>query len=406
MPRLPSRSRHGAVPTPAVPMTAARAALLAIAALAAPATARAFDPLALEPETVVQTEPNPSRGLRAELWSQHFDWRDRPPDASGRQQRVLLDLRREWRLNEHVRVGLSNRAERVFVPGRDQTRNALRELYAGIDAPHGGYLDIGRINWRNGVGSGFNPTDYLREGTVIEQGSQDPRALRENRLGTVMLRAQRIGAAGSVQLALIPSLASHTGSSPTAPGWSRSNPRRAALLKLSPTLDERTTIDVLGYARAGDRPRFGANLTHLWNHSLVLHAEASTGRRVADAPHPGAAPGVSRSGPDWVFGATWASPAGPVISTELQRDAAVDARALFVRVAWDRPLGLPETDIAAFVRHDLKDRGRLWQIDLAWHLDPRHSLKLLVGGHAGPRDSAHGAIPLRRHATLAWQRHF
>jgi len=57
------------------------------------------------------------------------------------------------------------------------------------------YLEAGRINLRNGAALGFNPTDFLKTRTLVGQASLDPSAARQNRLGTAMVRGQKIWAA-------------------------------------------------------------------------------------------------------------------------------------------------------------------------------------------------------------------
>ncbi|ANQ83151.1 hypothetical protein dqs_0068 [Azoarcus olearius] len=370
---------------------------LLLGAAGAPAAA-AFDPLALQPETPADdtaTAPPPwhgsGPGLRLELAREQ---QDRAGGGSQGYSSVVLDFRGEWRTGAGLRLALSDRYERRIGGDAARNRNALREAYASLAAAPGWYVDFGRINWRNGVGSGYNPTDYLKRGADIEQGSLDPRAQRENRLGTVMLRQQWVGAAGSAQLALIPALADGPESSLTAPGWSRTNRERAALLKLAPTVDERTSLDLLAYTRAGDAPQVGANLTRLLGDAWVLHAEFSRGRRAA-------APGAPlRQADDSAIGLAWTTPPGAVLTLEHQHDGGARQRALFARLAWDDAFGLAGVDVSAFVRRTLDSRARRWQIELGWAAGDRDDLRLRWAGSDGTTDPA---TPTPRHSlNLAW----
>ncbi|MDO4682357.1 MAG: hypothetical protein Q4B17_06150 [Lautropia sp.] len=388
--------------------------LLGIGLAAPPVTAQDLDPLALQADDTATGQAEDPLGLRVELSQQ---WLERlPPPASAphgvagalpaQQQRLVLDFRREWQLDGTTRVGLSNHAEHLWSSARTETRNALREAYVSHQWGKGWFTDVGRINWRNGVGTGFNPTDFLRDGASIEQATQDPRALRENRLGTVMLRQQWLGETGSIQAALIPSIP-HGNDSPRAFGWRRTNARDALLLKVTPILNERTTFDALAYWRQGDAPRWGANLTYLATDAWVLHAEIACTRRstlpTALRPPSWRTGDDQRRGLDHALGATWASTSGPVWTIELQRDARQQTRAAFVRMAWEKPFDLPNTQFAAFLRQDLDHARRWWQMDLAWNLNDGHSLSVLLGGTAGSFPMLAHTGAARRQALLAWR---
>ena len=70
--------------------------------------------------------------------------------------------------------------------------------------PEGGssIFDFGRINVRGGPGYGYNPTDFFRDGSLRVITSADPFALRQNRMGSVMLRAQPPSMSGKSTLQL------------------------------------------------------------------------------------------------------------------------------------------------------------------------------------------------------------
>ncbi|HEU0203131.1 MAG TPA: hypothetical protein VFR86_22195, partial [Burkholderiaceae bacterium] len=344
-------------------------------------------------------------------------------------------FRHEWSSGPW-KLGLSDRLEYLRTSGADETRNALREAYASR-AFGNAFADAGRINWRNGVASGFNPTDYLRRGAVIEQGTQNPQALRENRLGAVMLRGQALADAGSVQVAWIPDFAHDNPSSSTlAAGWDRTNASRAALVKITPQLGQRFTADVLAYSRAGARPQFGANLTLLAADAWVVYTEASGGQSAA---LPG--PGETRPEPAWhnalAAGATWTTPPGIVATLEYQysgdaltrahwdawqqtigtpQERALGAlrtersrtqdplvqRAWFARLAWDNAFGSRDLALAGFMRVSAFDRSRLWQVDATWHLSAHQSVRLIGGGFSGAPDSEYGSTAVRGYGSVSW----
>ena len=73
-----------------------------------------------------------------------------------------------------------------------------------------GYLEAGRINLKNGTALGYNPTDFFKTRTMVDIASIDPSALKEDRLGTVMIEGQRIWDYGSLTLAFAPRLQTET----------------------------------------------------------------------------------------------------------------------------------------------------------------------------------------------------
>ncbi|WP_028312400.1 hypothetical protein [Derxia gummosa] len=231
-------------------------------------------------------------GLRIEAGQQRLSWRDAAARTGTATPvfawREALDYRREWDAGRW-RFAFSDRLEAAQFAGDDrpdETRNALREAWASLDAGNGLFLDAGRVNQRQGLGQGWNPSDFLRPYSVVTRTSQDPASLRENRLGTAMLRAQWLGSAGSAQLALIPRLSARDtlATADLAPGFERTNRRAAAQLRLAPVLDERTTFDAVAQAREGGAPQVGANLSRLAGDSVIVWLEWSGANRPRSAP--------------------------------------------------------------------------------------------------------------------------
>lgn len=420
------------------------AAGLAGACLAATAGAQAVDPLALVPQAQDDAAAPEPWGVRLELARDQFDRHAAAADGAAWVDRLVLDARHVWALNADWKFGWSDRVEQVHAPGGDTTRNALREVYASRAFGSAGFVDAGRIQWRNGVAYGYNPTDFLKRGALVAQTTQNPQALRENRLGTVMLRGQMLSALGSVQAALIPDLGSGPSTSATAPAWDRTNGARAVLVKVAPALGERTSVDVLGHARAGQRPRLGVNLTHLAGDAWVAHAEWAGGSAMP-LTGPDEAPPAARWTQSLVAGLSWTTPSGLVLTLErfhagdaltparwrAWQDALVTPRAAylgpqlgalssaraadqepltrdawFARAAWDDAFGVRHVDLAAFARINANDRSRLWQAEVRWHLSDRHSLAAMLGGYAGDARSEYGSLTLRRYAQITGSLHF
>ncbi len=64
----------------------------------------------------------------------------------------------------------------------------LKELYSRIDFASDHFLEIGRINIREGVARGYNATDYFK-GAGLVFDSLIPSERRENRLGTLLVQS-------------------------------------------------------------------------------------------------------------------------------------------------------------------------------------------------------------------------
>ena len=113
------------------------------------------------------------------------------------QERVFLDVRKVWRIDERLNVSLSDRfnlraQNDISLPDHENVINDFREGFLSWQPHDGIYLDLGRINLRSGAALGFNPTDFFKSRAVVEPLSADPSVLREDRLGTLMLETQYI----------------------------------------------------------------------------------------------------------------------------------------------------------------------------------------------------------------------
>ena len=174
--------------------------------------------------------------------------------------------------------------------------------------------------------------------------------------------------------------------------------------------------------------------------ALLAHTEWSGGQAT---PLPG--PSEAAPAAAWrnalAAGVTWTTPLGIIataeyqysgdaltrerwaawrqtIGTPLERDlgrlrnersralAPLVQRAWFMRLGWDNAVGNRDLDLAAFVRVNAFDRSRLWQVDAAWHLTQRQSLRLIVGGFGGDPRSESGSTVVRGYGSLNWMMFF
>lgn len=371
----------------------------------------------------------PALGIKASIGLDALDRRRAVDGGADAGLRSVLDLRREWHLGSDWSATVSGRIEGSGDGNGSTVRSAFREGYVAKRMGDSLFVDVGRINLRSGVASGFNPTDWLREASALPQTTQNPVSLRENRLGTVMLRLQAIENWGAVQVAVVPHLADkEEGASPEGWAWERTNDDKALHVRVAPQLHEALSLDLLAYARENRPPQWGLNLSSVLHSALIAHAELATGLREGLAA-PGVAPSTQMH-QRIAAGVNWTTPQGAVLTVE--RHSATDALNPQDWEAWrlatDRPTlrslaqlrtqrsdlqeplvrdawffratvsGLSEranVDLGAFVRLNAYDHSALWQVDGAWHVRPRVSVYASLGGFAGSSSSEFGTNPTR-----------
>lgn len=387
-----------------------------------------------------------------------------PPSLASRwQNRASLDASLSWRPANPLVLTLSGRLnlfaqDGVSFVSPDTIRANLREAYATWQPISGFSVEAGRINVREGVALGFNPTDFFKTRTLVDQSSLDPSIVRQNRLGTVMVRAQGIRAGVSVSAAVAPKLAS-------PPPLTESNPigidphlgamngawRAEAVLgfevaDLSPQL--------LGYLEEG-RSKIGLDVSRPIGGAVVAYAEWAGGpekslaARAADSGKntgtlPQNAPivppdsGATSFRNDVAAGFSWAIAATLTLNAEYHFHQGGFARAdwsygfshpadarqlwyvrgyandqqepmsrhqLFARVAWPRFLSRDfEVDGFAFV--GLIDGSVLSQLSFSDYLSKDWTLAAFISGNFGAPRSERGSFPQAATLTLQITRYF
>ena len=108
---------------------------------------------------------------------------------------------------------------------------------------------------------GYNPTDYFRAGALRSVVSLDPASLRENRLGSAMLRGQQLWTGGSLTALYSPKLADQPSSATFSPDFGATNRRARWLMALSQKLADTLNPQWLLSGGAGQSPQLGMNLT-------------------------------------------------------------------------------------------------------------------------------------------------
>jgi len=271
--------------------------------LAAPALADENKDLELIPESVRQAPPAPeteaaTKDLRQTLYLEDAFTLTMlrspllvpfpPPAPPNWEQRHFFDARKEWTLAPDLTATLSDRfnfqvADEQPFPTHENIRNDFREGYLSWQAAPGSYLDLGRVNLKNGVAAGFNPTDFFKTRAVVDTLSLDPAVLREDRLGTYLLGGQHLGQGYALSLAYAPKLydPSRIYTSTTLPSFNpmldRTNAHDRVLLKGTADLAEGVTPELLVY-REGSQTTFGANYAQGVGQSIILYAEWAGGQ--------------------------------------------------------------------------------------------------------------------------------
>jgi hypothetical protein len=395
-----------------------------------------------------------------------------PPPPYDWQARLFLDWREEWELGHGVRLNLSDRLNLRFendidFPSQQNLLNEPRELYLSAEPAARSYLDLGRINLKSGVALGYNPTDYFKTRAVVEPLSLDPTVLRENRLGTLMVRAQHVWELGSLTAAFAPAVTepvpiyTHLDLPSFDPMLGLTNAESRLLLKGSVDLASNFSPELLLY-RGGSDTRVGFNLAENVSQRMTAYLEWSGGRQgtlVAEALSfgretgtlPPGAPDVVPTDPRQSFmnqlalglsyatetrvtfnleylynqpgftAADWnrwfalgeAGAHDPAIAAELWyiRDYALDQQqpvsrhSLFLRADWVDAF-VPKLELAGFVNTDLHDGSSLLQLSADYTLSDTWTVGALTVATLGPRRSDFGSLPQAASVQLRVARYF
>ncbi len=350
--------------------------------------------------------------------------------------RISLDLSHSAAWGNGLRSVVSDRLDQMRPVSGDAPEmvNSLREAYASWQSGDGDTLvEAGRINLRFGPGFGYNPTDFFRDGSLRTLTTVDPVALRENRMGSVMLRAQAIRAGSSFSLAYSPKLAERPSRGGLGLDLGSTNSRArllaAAAGPISPSLSGR----LLAYRDDGAYGALGANLSALVSDAAVMHLEWSGSSEPdllarAQAGPTAKALGASALRNRLVLGGTYTTLSKWSLTAEYQYNgfglgqsawAALGATPLAQRAylqealrrqelaprqayllhAARKGLLLKSLDLGAYLRINPGDGSRLGWIELRQHWSSA-DLSLQLQDNRGRPASEFGLLPERRSVQL------
>ena len=341
--------------------------------------------------------------------------------------RLSLDVYYDALLAPGWRLVFADRLDQNYRSGKagNNTVNTLREAYVSWH-PAGSYIaDIGRINARYGVAYGYNPTDFFRSGALRSVTSIDPNSLRENRLGTGMLRGQMLLDGASITAIYAPKLERTPSDAPFSADFGSTNNRDRWMISGSKQFSENFNPQFLLFGGTGQSIQAGANLSALLNQATVGYVEWSGGssrslyeqaigingattfrQRVATGLTYTSARKLSLTTEFEYNGAglgknEWAALAVSAPANYLQyRGQAQDQlemptrSALFFYATWQDAL-VNHLDLKAMVRLNLADRSRLNWVEARYHFT-KLDLSLQVQHNGGNAFSEYGALPQRQ----------
>jgi hypothetical protein len=307
--------------------------------------------------------------------------------------------------------------------------NTLKEAYLSWQESPDRLLDLGRINVRDGVAMGYNPTDYFRIDAVRSIVSINPASLRENRLGSAMLRVQQLWDGGSLTALASPELQEQPSSAPFSADFGATNSRNRWLVGLSERLGADFDPQLLLFGSEHQPVQAGVNLTHLVGSATVVFAEWSGGRSATLAQQ---ADGVSEPTAflsRLATGFTYTAPFNLAVTVEYERNEAApdrdewtalelaglpqltrvvqfisqsqdlpDRQALFALAVWTDAV-VRHLDLSAFTRIDLKDESHLSWAEARYHWS-RLDLALQWQFAGGSPETLYGAYSPRELGQL------
>ena len=355
--------------------------------------------------------------------------------------RLSFDLRYDGTLAPGLRAVFAdhydaNRGDGfpTALPGT-QDVNTLKEAYLSWQPAADRVLDAGRINVRNGVATGYNPTDFFKTNAIRAVDSLDPASLRENRLGTGMLRGQALWDSGSVTAIYAPRLASQPNNATWSPDLGATNARQRWQFALTQKIAGGLSPQWLLSGGDGISPQLGLNLTALIGHSTVAYVEWSGGRsRSLLAQALALAPALAPTNDDTAFRSRlasglsyttsnnitftaeydyngagldqagwkrlWRAPPATYLAYRAYTGAQQDPptkQGVFLYALWQDAL-VKNFDLTAFVRYDAEDYSRLQWLEARYHWT-HVDLALQTQLNNGTPASDYGVLPERR----VWQ---
>lgn len=368
--------------------------VLSVLAFLAPHSALADDSDALSLESAPVIKPDDASQRRLYLEGALGSTRQRYGLGTVSSHRISIDYAQDFSLANNWRLTLSDRLDHLNpedVSG-ESTINSLREAYVLWRGDDGKLTaEFGRVNLRLGPAYGYNPTDYFRTGSLRTVTSADPLALRQNRMGTVMFRTQRLWRDGAVSLALAPKLSNAPSKAGFNPDFGSTNRLNRVLASLSANFSDQISGQAHLYSEKGTGSQAGVSLTALLSKSAVGYAEFTHGRSDLNA---GVGPTSLATRSRASTGVTYTLPTNLALTFEYEYNgfglrksewirldpsartaylaAAQDRQDIAARRAWliyatQSNVGIKNVDLTGLLRVNGEDQSRLVWIELRYH---------------------------------------
>lgn len=354
-----------------------------------------------------------------ELAAASYDTAAQRPGTRGNDtMRAASSLSYDGVVFDGWRAVLSNRIDTGWrgAEGTVEATDTLKQAYVSWQPAPSILLDAGRVNLREGVASGFNPTDFFKANALRSIVSIDPASLRENRLGTVMLRGQTLWAGGSLDALVSPRLADRPTGAALSPDFGATNRQWRYLIGGTQRLSEGFSPQWLIYGGAGITPQVGVNATALLDDATVVFVEyaGGRGRALADGPaaserfHSRLSTGATRTFPGKVSVTleydydglsanrpTWDALRRDPVRYGAYRDAVSQAQELttrqsiFAYATWEDAI-VRHLDTTVMGRYDLIDHSAFTWVEARYHW-PRTDVAVQWQADHGGARSAYGA---------------
>ena len=336
----------------------------------------------------------------------------------------------------------------------------VQELAVSFSVGEQTNIQIGRINIRNGVASGFNPTDWFRDNSLVVTGSAAPADRRRERLGVFALTGTTSLGQTLMQVGYRPAITADDGSLLTDAdsfglGLHRTNPTDAVFAKVTPNIDDNISFTANAVLLDGE-PGLGFEVSGTLGEALVLYSEVMAQRRVSlasEALADGSGSAGFRAGVgadagrsvqvQAVVGANWALPtqivgnremslvfeyhlnpgglsgsqiealsaasgsdraaAGALYALANRRQEPLAEQQIFARFSWTDAIGESDLSLLAFYVPD--DGSGLAQVSLDVPFGQSATLNLRGVQTFGSASSIYGANPIERslQAALTWR---
>jgi hypothetical protein len=358
-------------------------------------------------------------------------------------QRLSADIRYDGRVASGWRLMFADRLD-VNAPPQtpgDNGINTLKEAYLSRQAGDNLLLDFGRINVRNGLAQGYNPTDYFKTGSVRPLVSVDPQSLKENRQGSVMLRGQKLWPGGSMTALYSPRIDSQPDHGAYSLDFGATNNVNRNLLIYSPTWSQTVSSQFLLFNQDHASPQVGFNLAGLLNDATVVNLEYSGGQGSSQFSQALAQQGISHTDDfgfysRWVTGLTYTTTNKMSFSLDVEyngqgmnqsawhslRTGSLSSyglyqswvqnqqelptqRAAFLYFNWQDAF-IGHLDLSAMQRDDLTDNSRMIWLEARYHLRDHAEFAIQWQRNQGEALSNYGVLPVKQNLLLVWRGYF